>query len=146
MSYVDNPDSWLDEDPDQIMIVLSEEECWEALRAEEFGRLAYVLADEIHLVPINYAVDEGRLLFRSAEGSKLLGVVMHPEVVFEIDRYDERVAASVIVRGAARVLEEDEEHLAEEVPLHPWLDTLKYNLVEIRPTQLTGRRFRLNRS
>lgn len=141
MGYMDQDDS----EP-EVMTVLSENECWEALRAEEFGRLAYVLADEINLVPINYAVDGERLLFRTAEGSKLLGVVMHPDVVFEIDRYDESVAASVIVRGSARVLEEDEEHGAEDVPLHPWLDTLKYNLVEIRPAQLSGRRFRLTRS
>lgn len=132
-------------DDDETMTVLTHDECWEALRADEFGRLAYRLGEEVNLAPLNYAVDGGTLLFRTAEGSKLLGVVMHPDVVFEIDGYDEDHAHSVIVRGTARQLEEDEEHRAENVPLRPWLDTLKYNVVEITPTEISGRRFRLHR-
>lgn len=132
-----------DEEP---VTVLSDDQCWEALRSAEFGRLAYVLGDEINLVPVNYVVDETSLLFRTAEGSKLLGVVMHPEVVFEIDRYDAVHAESVIVRGRARQLEEDEEHRIDDLPLHPWVDTLKYNVVEITPHEVSGRRFRLHRS
>jgi uncharacterized protein len=130
---------------DEVITVLTEDECWAELRSDEFGRLAYRLGDEVHLVPVNYAVDGDTLLFRTAEGSKLLGVVMHPEVVFEIDHFGEERATSVVVRGEARKLEEDEEHRAENVPLRPWVDTLKYNVVEIRPTQLTGRRFELHR-
>ena len=130
---------------DDIITELDQEECWKALRADEFGRLAYRSGDEIDLVPLNYAVDGDTLLFRTAEGSKLLGIVMHPDVVFEIDSYDESTARSVIVRGTARLLEEDEEHRAETTRLRPWLPTLKYNVVEIRPVKITGRRFNLAR-
>lgn len=130
---------------DEVTTVLTADECWEALRGDEFARLAYVLGDEVNLVPINYAVDQDTLLFRTAEGSKLLGVVMNPHVVLEIDRFDEEQATSVVVRGEARKLEEDEAHRADNVPLRPWTDTHKYNVVEIRPTDVTGRRFRLNR-
>lgn len=133
-------------DYDDIITELTTEECWEALKNEEFGRLAYRLGEEVNIAPINYAVDGDRLLFRTAEGSKLLGVVMYPDVVFEIDGYDDEFAESVIVRGRARLLSESEEHRVENVELHPWLDTLKYNVVEIAPTQITGRRFKLNRS
>ena len=130
---------------DEAVTVLSVEQCWELLREAEFGRLAYRLSDEINLVPVNFAVDGDRLLFRTAEGDKLLGVVMHPDVVFEIDDYDESHAHSVIVRGTARRLEEDEEHRADEIGLRPWLTDLKYNVVEIRPTSLSGRAFVLQR-
>jgi nitroimidazol reductase NimA-like FMN-containing flavoprotein (pyridoxamine 5'-phosphate oxidase superfamily) len=130
---------------DDIITELTTDECWEALRADEFGRLAYHLGDEIGLVPVNYAVDGETLLFRTAEGSKLLGIVMHPDVVFEIDHFGDETATTVIVRGAARKLEEDEAHRADNLPLRPWVDTLKYNVVEISPTQLTGRRFVLHR-
>ena len=130
---------------DEVTTKLTVDECWDALRDGEFGRLAYRLGDEINLVPVNYAVDRDTLLFRTAEGSKLLGVVMHPDVVFEIDRFDETQATSVVVRGHARKLEEDEEHRADNLPLRPWVDTPKYNVVEIRPTQLSGRRFVLHR-
>ena len=136
----------MDED---VVTVLSNDECWTALRQEEFGRLAYQLGDEVDLVPLNYAVDDiasgPSLLFRSAEGSKLLGVLLHPQVVLEIDRYDEHEAVSVIVRGQARRLEEDEAHRADQLPLRPWVPTLKYDVVEITPERVSGRRFVLDR-
>lgn len=130
---------------EDVVRELGPEECWSALRADEVGRLAYLLGDEISLVPVNYAVDGETLLFRTAEGSKLLGIVMHPEVVFEIDTYDEDSALSVIVRGTARLLEEDEAHRADNIRLRPWVPTLKYNVVEIEPHEITGRRFTLER-
>ena len=129
----------------EIVSELTSEECWEMLHAEEFGRLAYRLVDEIHITPINYAVQGGSLLFRTAEGNKLLAVVMGSEVAFEIDRYDEESARSVVVRGTARLLPEDEAHRADNVPLRPWTTTLKYNVVEIQPKVVSGRAFELSR-
>jgi nitroimidazol reductase NimA-like FMN-containing flavoprotein (pyridoxamine 5'-phosphate oxidase superfamily) len=129
----------------QVVGVMTTEECWEMLRANEFGRLAFHLGGEVHLTPINYAVDHGTLLFRTAEGSKLLGVEMNPDVAFEIDEFDEHHARSVVVRGVARHLGEDEEHRADNVPLRPWVPTLKYDVVEIRPTEISGRTFELSR-
>ncbi|MBE7324620.1 pyridoxamine 5'-phosphate oxidase family protein [Nocardioides sp. Y6] len=125
--------------------IMDEDECWEFLRSHEFGRLAFHLADEVHIAPINYAVDHRTLLFRTAEGSKLLGIVMNPDVAFEIDEYDDAKAASVIVRGTARLLPEDEAHRSENVPLRPWVADFKYNVVEITPTEMTGRRFDLTK-
>jgi len=124
---------------------MTTEECWEMLRAQEFGRAAFHLGSEVHLTPINYAAEHDTLLFRTAEGSKLLAVEMNPDVAFEIDEFDEHHARSVIVRGIARHLGEDEEHRAENVALRPWVPTLKYDVVEIRPTEITGRRFELAR-
>jgi nitroimidazol reductase NimA-like FMN-containing flavoprotein (pyridoxamine 5'-phosphate oxidase superfamily) len=134
----------MDYDED-IVGELDQEECWAALRADEFARLAYHLGDELDLVPLNYAVDGDTLLFRTAEGSKLLGIVMNPDVVLEIDTYDEDSAQSVVVHGRARLLEEDEAHRADTTSLRPWLATLKYNVVEIAPVRITGRRFALSR-
>ncbi len=130
---------------DEVVTELTAEECWEMLRGEEFGRLAYRLVDELHITPINYAVDGGSLLFRTAEGNKLLAVAMGSEVAFEIDRYGEDSARSVVVRGTARLLPEDEAHRAESVPLRPWVPTLKYNVVEITPKVVSGRAFELSR-
>ena len=124
---------------------LNQGECWAALRASEFGRLAYRLGDDINVVPLNYAVDGKTLLFRTAEGSKLLGVVMHTDVVFEIDRYSETSGQSVIVRGKARLLAEDEARRADTSGLRTWLPTPKYNIVQIEPVEVTGRRFTLER-
>lgn len=130
---------------------LDHDQCWEFLRRHELGRLAYHLADEVHIVPINYAIDHdpvtgGRsLLFRTAEGSKLLGVVMNADVAFEVDHVEGEHATSVVLRGRGRRLEEDEEHRAENVPLHPWVDTPKWNVVEIEVSEISGRSFDLSR-
>jgi nitroimidazol reductase NimA-like FMN-containing flavoprotein (pyridoxamine 5'-phosphate oxidase superfamily) len=130
---------------DEVVTELTSEECWEMLRGEEFGRLAYRLLDEVHITPINYAVEGGSLLFRTAEGNKLLAVGMGSEVAFEIDRYGEDWARSVVVRGPARLLPEDQARRAENVPLRPWVPALKYNVVEIEPKVVSGRAFELSR-
>jgi nitroimidazol reductase NimA-like FMN-containing flavoprotein (pyridoxamine 5'-phosphate oxidase superfamily) len=130
---------------DDAVTLLTQDECWQMLREEEFGRLAFRLVDEVHITPLNYAVDHDTLLFRTAGGNKLLSVAMGSEVALAIDRYDDDSARSVVVRGSARLLGEDEEHRAENVPLRPWVGTVKYNVVEITPRLITGRAFRLSR-
>jgi nitroimidazol reductase NimA-like FMN-containing flavoprotein (pyridoxamine 5'-phosphate oxidase superfamily) len=136
---------------DEPITRLSTEECWEFLHHHEFGRLAHHLADEVHIAPVNYAVDHdpatGRrsLLFRTAEGSKLLGIVMNPDVAFEVDEIVGEHATSIVMRGRARRLEEDEEHRAENLPLRPWVATSKYNVVEVDVTEISGRHFELSR-
>ena len=122
---------------------LTPDECWETLREEEYGRHAYRLVDEVHITPINYLAVGGWLLFRTAEGNKLLSVVMGGEVAFEVDRFGEDSARSVVVRGTARLLPEDEAHRADDLPLRSWVSTLKYNVVEIEPQVISGRAFGL---
>ncbi len=124
---------------------ISTEECWELLRKNEFGRLAFHLAGEVHITPINYAIDGQTILFRTSEGNKLLGVVMNDDVAFEIDSYSSDEAWSVILRGKARLLEGQEAYRAENVPLRPWVPTLKFNVVEVTPTEMSGRRFDLEK-
>ena len=124
---------------------LHPEECWEQLCLQEFGRLAFTVVDELHITPINYVVDGRTLLFRTAAGSKLFGVELGGEVAFEIDEIGDDIATSVVVRGTARRLEEDEEHRTENLPLRPWVGSNKPFVVEIAPTEVTGRRYPLNR-
>jgi hypothetical protein len=131
-----------DEDP---VVELTTEECWELLEGEEFGRLAYRLVDEVHLVPINFATDGRTLLFRTGSGNKLLAAALHSDVAFEIDWHDDVAAWSVVVRGRLRRLPEDEAHRVESLPLHPWVPTLKFDVIELDPEVVTGRRFRLRR-
>jgi hypothetical protein len=52
---------------------------------------------------------------------------------------------SVVVRGEARLLEENEAHRADTTRLRSWLPTHKYNVVEIEPIEITGRRFTVAR-
>jgi nitroimidazol reductase NimA-like FMN-containing flavoprotein (pyridoxamine 5'-phosphate oxidase superfamily) len=130
---------------DEPMVELSTEECWELLGTEEFGRLAYRLVDEVHLVPINYVVDAGTLLFRTASGNKLLAAALHSDVAFEIDWHDDAAAWSVVVGGRLRRLQEDEAARVEGRLVEPWVPALRYDVVELQPTSVTGRRFVLRR-
>ena len=125
---------------------LSDEECWEFLHGQEFGRLAFHLASEVHIVPINYAIDdEHRIVFRTAEGSKLLGLTMNADVAFEVDEFSEDEARSVVVRGRAQQLEGHEVDEIEQLPLRPWVDYAKFNVIAVEVDEVTGRHFELTR-
>ena len=130
---------------DNPVEILAVDECWELLRGEEFARLAYRLVDEVHVVPLNYVVEGGGLLMRTASGNKLLSAALHSDVALEIDWHDDDAAWSVVARGQLRLLEEDEHHRLDGLPQQPWVPTLKYDVIELVPTVITGRRFRLER-
>ncbi len=130
---------------DDYVVELTVDECWDMLEADEFGRLAYRLVDEVHLVPINYLVDDRSLMFRTASGSKLLAAALHSDVALEIDWHDDLAAWSVVVRGQLRRLAEDEQYRVDALPRRSWIPTLTYDVVELVPSAVTGRRFRLRR-
>ncbi len=127
------------------MAELTLAECWERLKAEECARLAYHLAGEVHIAPINYTTDGARIYFRTSEGSKLLGMTMNKDVAVEIDHWSDDVAWSVLLRGLARVLEGHEALVVEDLPLRPWVPTAKHVVIAITPHVVTGRTFHLRR-
>ncbi|MEJ6553908.1 pyridoxamine 5'-phosphate oxidase family protein [Microbacterium esteraromaticum] len=125
------------------VVRLSEEECWQRLRGSELGRLVTRVGDVIDIFPINYVVDGTSIVFRTAEGSKLVELTVNDEVLFEVDEHTDADAWSVIVRGSAHVLDTlAEREAADGLGLQPWVPTLKYNYVRISPSSLTGRAFR----
>jgi nitroimidazol reductase NimA-like FMN-containing flavoprotein (pyridoxamine 5'-phosphate oxidase superfamily) len=125
--------------------VLHPEESWEFLDSHEFGRLAYHLADEVHIVPINYAVHDHSVYFSTTEGSKLLGVAMNCDVAFEADEVVGEHATSVVVRGRAKEVTTDTTWILEQLPLRPWIDTVKTVVIRLDVDEITGRRFDLHR-
>lgn len=131
--------------PHDPVHVLHPEEAWEFLAQHEFGRLAFHLLGEVHLVPINYAVDGRRLVFQTAEGTKLFGVTANPDVAFEVDEVGEEEATSVIVRGRAQTLEGSAAYVVERLPSRPWVPTPKNVVVAIHVDEISGRRFELSR-
>ncbi|QQE50644.1 pyridoxamine 5'-phosphate oxidase family protein [Corynebacterium urealyticum] len=124
--------------------ILKEDEALELMGNQQLGRLVVRIKDDFDIYPLNYVVSEGKIYFRTAEGSKLFTVSINDRVLFEADDHTEDKAWSVIVKGRARILERtDEIQQADELPLKPWLPTLKYNYVEITPEEISGRRFQL---
>ena len=123
---------------------LSEQESWELLKQARFARLATRDGDEIDITPLNIVTDGEKIYFRSAKGTKVLHLQLNPHVALEIDRASGSEAHSVVVRGTAAIITDaDEVTRVEELGLRPWLNTEKLEFVEITPTRITGRSFRL---
>lgn len=82
---------------------LSEKQCWELLRSTDVGRLAVIVGDHPDIFPVNYAIDQGTVLFRSAEGTKVTGALGDAPVAFEVDGYDPETGLvwSVVIKGKA---------------------------------------------
>lgn len=130
------------EENTEVVARLTDRECWERLSTVELGRLVTHVADVLDIFPVNFVVDDGTIVFRTAEGSKLTELTINDEVLFEADAYTATDAWSVVVRGNARRLDtNDEVQAADALPLRPWIPTLKYNYVRITPTSLSGRAF-----
>ena len=53
---------------------LDARECWAALRTADVGRLALVVDGRPEIFPVNFVVDHGTILFRTATGSKLAAI------------------------------------------------------------------------
>ncbi|MDO8382184.1 MAG: pyridoxamine 5'-phosphate oxidase family protein [Microbacterium sp.] len=121
---------------------LGAQECWDRLRTQQLGRLVTHVGHVLDIFPVNYVVDDETIVFRTAEGSKLFELTVNDEVLFEVDDHSGTDAWSVVVRGHAhRLTVSDEVHAADELPLRPWIPTLKYNYVRVTPASLTGRAF-----
>ena len=115
------------------------------LEHEEFGRLAYRLVEEVHMVPINYAVEPARCCSGRLPATSS-AAALHSDVAFEIDWHDDLAAWSVVVRGQLRRLNEDEQHRVDGLQGQSWVPILKYDVVELKPVSVTGRRFFLRRT
>ena len=124
-------------------VELTVEQCWELLESNVFGRLAYRLVDEVHLVPVNYVVDNRSLLIRTGSGNKLLAAALQSDIAFEIDWHDDREAWSVVARGRLRRLADGERRRADNHAEWTWVTTPKDDVIELQPDVVTGRRFRL---
>jgi nitroimidazol reductase NimA-like FMN-containing flavoprotein (pyridoxamine 5'-phosphate oxidase superfamily) len=134
----------MDIDPRNGMQILDDQECWQLLASQQFGRLAVAPGGRPDIFPVNHLVDNGRLLFRTAEGSKLVALVVNSSVAYEVDGFnaESNEAWSVVLYGRARVVASDDESAAlEDLPLFPWNLAPKYNFVEIVVDKFSGRRF-----
>jgi nitroimidazol reductase NimA-like FMN-containing flavoprotein (pyridoxamine 5'-phosphate oxidase superfamily) len=126
------------------VVELEHDECLALLRTSEVGRLAVCLAGRPDVFPINFVVDHGSVVFRTAEGTKLAAAVLGLSVAFEVDGYDHAAgeAWSVVVKGRAREIEQMYELFeATDLPLFPWHAAPKHRFVRILPDEITGRRF-----
>ena len=126
----------------QPVSILSETECWNLLSSRSLGRLVTSVDGQPEIFPVNFVVQHRTVLFRTAEGTKLVSAAINDRVLFEADDHNVAEGWSVIVKGTARILRTDEDiDEAEQAQLLPWTATVKQHFVRIRPLSVTGRRF-----
>lgn len=125
-----------------VVSPLNDEECWDFLKGSKLGRLAVSAAGRVDIFPVNYVVDDHKIYFRTAPGTKLASLTVNGSVALETDEVLNGVARSVVVHGTARELDNSREiEAADQLPLVPWIPSVKYNYVEVTAEELTGRRF-----
>lgn len=123
---------------------LSTHTCWSLLRTTTVGRLAVVVDDHPDIFPLNYAIDQGTAVFRTGEGSKVLGALSGTPVALEADGYDSEsgLAWSVVIKGRASTISTVHDLMdTVDLPLFPWQGGDKSRFVRITPGEVTGRRF-----
>ncbi len=121
---------------------LTEDESWTLLSSISLGRLVTTVDGWTEIFPVNFVVQDKTVLFRTAEGTKLLTSVLNEHVVFEADDHTVSGGWSVVLRGTAHPLSTSEEvEKAEGAGLYPWVATQKLRFVRIAPESLSGRRF-----
>ena len=124
---------------------LTTEECMRLLGTQSVGRLAVVVAGYPTVVPLNFALDRGTVVFRSAPGTKL-DAAQHGNVAFQVDEIDHqsRSGWSVLLTGMAEIIgdQHDEELVARTTSLNidPYEPGDKTTWVRIITNSVTGRR------
>ncbi|MEO6999610.1 MAG: pyridoxamine 5'-phosphate oxidase family protein [Terracoccus sp.] len=125
---------------------LPEAKCWELLRQGVIGRLAVATDEGPDIFPINYVVDHGSIVFRTAAGRKFSSSAGQP-VAFEVDGYDDgdATAWSVVVHGVTREIRDTDEVIeALSLPLFPWHSGPKPRFMRVSPASITGRRLHVS--
>jgi nitroimidazol reductase NimA-like FMN-containing flavoprotein (pyridoxamine 5'-phosphate oxidase superfamily) len=128
---------------DDGLELLDEEDCWTLLRSGEVGRVGVTMGAMPAIFPVNYAVVDDAIVFRTAPGTKLRAATEGAVVAFEVDDYDrsDRSGWSVLAVGASQVIDDRSvgfEHLAAH--LESFADGARGVIVRIHPGFISGRR------
>jgi len=122
---------------------LTPEECHDLLSTHGVGRLAIDTATGPEILPVNYGVDAGAIVFRTAP-EHATSRVAGARVAFEVDRIDPAFSQgwSVLVRGHADTVTDPEEirRLDEQAYSAPWAGEERDLWIRIDPDTITGRR------
>ena len=130
---------------------LDEAECLQLIAPGGIGRLVFAGRFDLTVLPVNYKLHNGAILFRTAaQGTTdedLRTGIDHAEyrVAFEVDDFDNeaREGWSVLLQGPAHHLDSDAEQAeAAAVGVVSWADGDRAHFIRINPARITGRRIR----
>lgn len=121
---------------------LSEQECRAFLDSTSLGRIGLRIGESPAILPVNYRLLDGDVVFRSDPGSKLTAALMGLQVAFEVDgSTGEGDGWSVLVVGyAEQVRDTDTLERVDRLGLEPWVEGHRDAVVRIDTRSITGRR------
>ena len=122
---------------------LSEAECRALLAGSSFGRVAITVGALPAILPVNYALLDGDVVFRTTEGSKLRAALERAVVAFEIDGIDEaqHTGWSVLVVGhATAIWRQPDVERAQALDIRPWAPGTRDRFVRVTTGMISGRR------
>jgi nitroimidazol reductase NimA-like FMN-containing flavoprotein (pyridoxamine 5'-phosphate oxidase superfamily) len=134
-----------------VVELLDEAECLRLISAGGVGRIGYTGRFGPTVVPVNYALHEETIVFRTGQnspmGEDLRTGIEHAEskVAFEIDELSPaaREGWSILIQGSAHPVDSEAERaLVVQSGVEPWAGGEKELFVRIIPTRITGRRIR----
>jgi hypothetical protein len=125
-----------------VLDVVRETECRQLIKSGRVGRVAFELAGRLSVLPVNFAMHDGVVVFRTA-ATTAIGHYGAGPVSFEADRIDEGLHEgwSVLISATARQAK-DEELTALALSVEPWAGGDRGVYVVIEPEQVNGRRIR----
>ena len=124
------------------LTTLTREECLALLRRAVVGRIGYVADGMAIIIPVNFALLDGDIVFCSAKGSKLSWLSLRERVAFEADesRPADHEGWSVLIQGVAReVTHPDELAVLRRGHLRSWLRSPQEHWVRISIEAISGR-------
>jgi nitroimidazol reductase NimA-like FMN-containing flavoprotein (pyridoxamine 5'-phosphate oxidase superfamily) len=128
---------------DEGLELLSEADALRLLAQGEVGRVGFTMGALPAILPVNYRVIDGSVVFRSSPGSKLSAAMRGAVVAFEVDDFNaaDRSGWSVLVIGQSEVVHDlDITFRALEAGLEPYADGPRGAIVRIEPSFVSGRR------
>jgi nitroimidazol reductase NimA-like FMN-containing flavoprotein (pyridoxamine 5'-phosphate oxidase superfamily) len=115
------------------------------------GRIAYTGTYDLTVLPVNYKLHDGAILFRTAAGNLTVDDLRtgiegsEYRVAFEVDDFSHgsREGWSVLVQGPAHHLDDEAERAdALAAGVEAWPGGERDHFIKISPLRVTGRRIR----
>jgi nitroimidazol reductase NimA-like FMN-containing flavoprotein (pyridoxamine 5'-phosphate oxidase superfamily) len=130
---------------------LTNDECMRLIEQAEVGRIGFTGRYGPVVLPVNYKVVDGAIVFRTEEygtvAEDLRTGIPNAEyrVAFEVDDMDPatRTGWSVMLQGAAHHVDDESERASLlAVGVEPWAGGDRTLFMRITPARVTGRRIR----
>jgi hypothetical protein len=126
------------------LIELTVDECLELLNAGVVGRVAMSTPMGPRIVPVNYAMHDDAIVFRTAPYSELGTYGWNTDLAFEIDHldYEKHQGWSVVAVGKSELVEDPEElhEIQSGWDPSPWVGGRRHLYLKLRWRDVTGRR------